>query len=40
MPPLFGVLSSVMGIGLFSGYLFLFAVLMLAASERLNRLMR
>ena len=40
MPPLFGVLSSVVGIGLFSGYLFLFAVLMLAASERLNRLMR
>ena len=40
MPPLFGVLSSVAGIGLFSGYLFLFAVLMLAASERLNRLVR
>ena len=40
MPPLFGVLSSVVGIGLFSGYLFLFAVLMLAASERLNRRMR
>ena len=40
MPPLFGVLSSVVGIGLFSGYLFLLAVLMLAASERLNRLVR
>ncbi|HJA91549.1 MAG TPA: MFS transporter [Candidatus Eisenbergiella merdipullorum] len=38
MPPLFGVLSSVWGIGLFAGYLFLFALLMLAASERLNYL--
>ncbi|HJC23294.1 MAG TPA: MFS transporter [Candidatus Eisenbergiella merdavium] len=40
MPPLFGVLSSAAGLGLFSGYLFVFAVLMLLASERLNRLMR
>lgn len=40
MPPLFGVLSSAAGLGLFAGYLFVFAVLMLLASERLNRLMR
>ena len=40
MPPLFGVLSSAVGIWLFAGYLFLFGVLMLAATERLNRLVK
>ena len=37
MPPLFGWLASVAGIGLYPFYLLLFAVLMLVMSERLNR---
>lgn len=37
MPPLFGWLASVVGIGLYPFYLLLFAVLMLVMSERLNR---
>ena len=37
MPPLFGVLSSVLGIGLFAWYLLFFTLLMLFVSERLNR---
>ena len=37
MPPLFGVLSSVLGIGLFAWYLLFFTLLMLTVSERLNR---
>lgn len=37
MPPLFGVLSSVLGIGLFAWYLLFFTLLMLIVSERLNR---
>lgn len=38
MPPLFGWLASWTGIGLYPFYLFLFVLLMLAMSERLNRI--
>ncbi len=40
MPPLFGALASVVGMGLFPIYLLLLTCLMLAASERLNRMMK
>ena len=40
MPPLFGVLSSWFGIGLFAGYLLFFCILMSAAYELLNRRMK
>lgn len=38
VPPIFGVLASSLTIGLFPAYLFLFALLMFATSERLNKL--
>lgn len=38
MPPLFGLIAAHIHIGLYPIYLLLFAVLMLATSERLNRL--
>lgn len=37
MPPLFGVLSNFLGIGFFPFYMILFAVLMVAMSEYLNK---
>ena len=38
MPPIFGLLTSLTTIAIFPAYLGLFLVLMLAVTERLNRL--
>ena len=38
MPPLFGAIASILGIWIYPLYLLLFAALMIAASELMNKL--
>lgn len=40
MPPLFGAIASIVGIGIYPVYLLIFVLLMLVMSERLNQVMK